>query len=249
MSHSVRRHLRVEIDAYDRDIRRFVPGYDAMLRVAAGAVAAAGAGGVTLDLGAGTGALSKAILERDGTGVAELLDADPEMLARARARLARFGARARFREGSFDDPIPPCGAVAASLALHHIASMDGKRALYRRICDALPPGGVFVNADATMPAAPEERDAVRRGWVAHMESHGIDEARAYRHLDEWSEEDTYFPLEDELAAMTGAGFDARRIWSAGPVSVLVAHCAVVSAPARGSGNEASRTELRSAGGL
>ena len=222
MSHSVRRHLRVEIDAYDRDIRRFVPGYDAMLRVAAGAVAAAGAGGVTLDLGAGTGALSKAILERDETGVAELLDADPEMLARARARLARFGARARFREGSFDDPIPPCGAVAASLALHHIASMDGKRALYRRICDALPPGGVFVNADATMPAAPEERDAVRRGWVAHMESHGIDEAQAYRHLEEWSEEDTYFPLEDELAAMTGAGFDARRIWSRGPVSVLAA---------------------------
>ena len=222
MSHSVRRHLRVEIDAYDRDIRRFVPGYDAMLRVAAGAVAAAGSGEVTLDLGAGTGALSEAILERDGSGVVELLDADPEMLARARARLAGFGARARFREGSFDDPIPPCDAVAASLALHHIASMDDKRALYRRIHDALPPGGVFVNADATMSAAPQERDAVRRGWVAHMESHGIDAAQAYRHLEEWSEEDAYFPLEDELAAMTEAGFDARRIWSEAPVSVLVA---------------------------
>jgi len=26
MSHSVRRHLRVEVDAYDEIIRRFIPG-------------------------------------------------------------------------------------------------------------------------------------------------------------------------------------------------------------------------------
>ena len=222
MSHSVRRHLRVEIDAYDCDIRRFVPGYDAMLRVAARTVAAAAKGGVTLDLGAGTGALSNAILEQDATGAVELLDADPEMLDRARARLARFGDRARFREGSFDDPLPPRDAVVASLALHHVPSMDRKRALYRRIRDALPPGGIFVNADVTMPAAPGERDIVRRGWIAHMASHGIAEARAWRYLEEWAEEDTYFSLEDELAAMAAAGFEARRIWSESPVSALIA---------------------------
>lgn len=53
-----------------------------------------------------------------------------------------------------------------------------------------------------------------------MAAHGIDAARARRHFAEWSEEDTYFPLEDELAAMTGAGFAARRVWSDAPVSVL-----------------------------
>lgn len=220
MPHSVRRHLRVEIDAYDRAIRSFVPGYEEMLRAAAREIAAAAGGGPILELGAGSGAFSEALLEHREVGAVELVDADAEMLARARARLARFGDRARFREASFDDPFPPCAAAAASLALHHVPTLDGKRALYRRIGAALPPGGVFVNADVTMPAAPAARAAAYRRWTAHMAAHGVDEAQARRHFAEWSEEDTYFPLEDELAAMTEAGFAARQVWSETPISVL-----------------------------
>ena len=230
MSHSVRRHLRVGSDAYDRAIRGFVPGYDEMLRVAAERIGAAGEGCAVLELGAGTGALSEAILRNESVGAVMLVDADPEMLSRARARLARFGGRARFRAASWDDSFPPCDAVAASLTLHHIPSMDRKRALYRRVGGALPPGGIFVNADVTMPAAPEEREAIYGAWTAHMAAWGIDEERAQRHFAEWSEEDTYFPLGDELAAMTAAGFDARRIWSEGPVSVLAGTKRGVSCP-------------------
>ena len=39
MSHSVREHLKLDIDAYDESIRRFIPGYEAMLDAAAAAVA------------------------------------------------------------------------------------------------------------------------------------------------------------------------------------------------------------------
>ncbi len=92
MSHSVRRHLRIEIDAYDAMIRRCIPGYEPMLKVAARELACVGSG-LVLDLGAGTGALSETILEA-GTASVELLDVDPEMLARARNRLissSQFG--------------------------------------------------------------------------------------------------------------------------------------------------------------
>lgn len=229
MPHSVRRHLRVEIDAYDRAIRSFVPGYEDMLRAAAREVGAA-AGGAVLELGAGSGAFSEALLERPEVGVVELVDADAEMLGRARVRLARFGDRARFREASFDDPFPPCAAVAASLALHHVPTLERKRALYRRIGAALPPGGVFINADVTMPAAPAARAAAWRRWTAHMAAHGIDAAQARRHFAEWSEEDTYFPLGDELAAMTEAGFAARRVWSDAPISILAGRKPAASAP-------------------
>ena len=220
MSHSVRRHLRVEIDAYDRTIRRFVPGYEAMLRAASEQIAAAADGGLVLELGAGTGAFSEAILANERIRTVELIDTDPEMLERARIRLARFKGRVRFEERSFDEPLPPCNAVAASLTLHHVPSMDRKRALYRRIHDTLLPAGVFVNADVTMPASAEERDAVYRGWVRFMGSCGIDEDQAYRHFEDWSEEDTYFPLEDEMEAMTAAGFETRCTWREGPMAVL-----------------------------
>ena len=220
-SHSVRRHLRVAIDAYDRTIRRFVPGYEEMLRVAARQVAAAGeGGGLVLELGAGTGALSEAILGHEGIGVVELIDTDPEMLERARARLARFEGRVRFREGSFDEPFPPCNAVAASLTLHHVPSMDRKRVLYRRVREALLPGGIFVNADVTMSASPAERETTWRGWKEHMAAHGIDETQANRHFEEWAEEDTYFPLDVEMEAMRDAGLDPRCAWRDGPMAVL-----------------------------
>ena len=34
---------------------------------------------------------------------------------------------------SFDAPLPECDAAAASLALHHVPTMERKRALYERI--------------------------------------------------------------------------------------------------------------------
>ncbi len=218
--HSVRRHLRVAIDAYDATIRRFIPGYEEMLRIAARELAPV-APGLVLDLGAGAGALSDAILGSTDAGTVELIDVDTEMLEQARTRLARFGGRARFAEGSFLGDLPGCDGVAASLALHHVPTLEEKRRLYRRIHEALGPGGVFVNADATMPAEPAAAEAAWRAWADHLVSHGIDERRAFEHFEEWSEEDTYFPLEDELAAMAAAGFEAECVWREAGIAVVV----------------------------
>ena len=219
-THSVRRHLRVAIDAYDATIRQFIPGYEEMLRTAARELAPV-ASGLVLDLGAGTGALAEAILESSPAGTVELIDVDTEMLEQARTRLARFGGRARFAEASFFEPLPRCDGVAASLSLHHIPTLDEKRALYGRIQGALAPGGIFVNADATMPAEPAAAEATWRAWADHMVDLGIDEQRALEHFEEWSEEDTYFPVEDELAAMAAAGFDAECVWREVGIAVLV----------------------------
>ena len=221
MSHSVRSHLRLEIDAYDETIRRFIPGYEDGLTRAAIEVAGIGPG-LVLDLGAGTGALSEAILMHDQVGGVEAIDVDPEMLAQARIRLERFGNRARFRECLFDAPLPECDAVAASLALHHIPTMEGKGQLFERIHQALRPGGVFVNADVTVSADPAERERSYTLWADHMAAQGIDERRAYQHFDEWAEEDTYFPMEDELAALRRAGFRADCVWQCRPNTLLVA---------------------------
>ena len=223
-THSVRRHLRLEIAAYDETIRRFIPGYEPMIEVAAREAAAdadeAPGAGLVLDLGGGTGALAEAILAHPEVGAVALIDVDGEMLAQARTRLARFGGRARFLVQSFLDPLPPCDGVVASFALHHVPTMDAKRALYVRIHEALRPGGRFVNADATMPAEPTARAATWRSWADHMIEQGIDEERAFAHFEEWAAEDTYFPLEEELAGMRAAGFHADCVWREGPMAVV-----------------------------
>ena len=219
MSHSVRRHLRIEIDAYDAMIRWCIPGYEPMLKVAARELACVGSG-LVLDLGAGTGALSETILEA-GTASVELLDVDPEMLARARNRLMRFAGRVRFSERSFLEMLPRCDGVAASLALHHVPTIGAKRTLYSRIHDALRPGGTFVNADATMPAEPAARESTWRAWADYMVARGVEEQRAFEHFEEWADEDTYFPLEEELGAFESAGFGAECVWREIGMTVVV----------------------------
>lgn len=220
MTHSVRRHLRVDVEAYDASIRRFIPGYEAMIATAAEA-ALSGRPARVLDVGAGTGALSAAVLERSPDVTVELLDVDEEMLGRARARLGPHGPRAVFTIGSFHDPLPRAGAIMASLSLHHVPTLEAKGALFRLIRDALEPGGVLVNADVTLPAADPERAAAWRAWADHLVSCGIAEEDAWRHFEEWSGEDTYFPLEDELRAMQEAGLAAECVWRQGVSTVVV----------------------------
>jgi tRNA (cmo5U34)-methyltransferase len=222
MSHSVAGHLRIAIDSYDAIIRQFIPDYDAMLDQAVAAVTGAGRGGLVVDLGAGTAALSERVLAADAAVTVELLDADPAMLAQAEARLARFGTRARFRHGRFDDPLPRCRAMMASLALHHVPTLERKAALYRRIAAALEPGGVLVNADVMMPADPAAAAARYQQWADHLVRSGMSREEAFRRFAEWAGEDFYFPVEAELAALAGAGLEAACVWESVPGAVLAA---------------------------
>lgn len=221
MTHSVRKHLRLEVDEYDSAIRRFIPGYEDMLSVAADAVAAARPSRV-VDLGAGTGGLSEALLEREEIGLVELIDVDREMMDQARSRLRRFPERARFTLRSYDEPFDACDAFAASLSLHHLPTLEVKTGLFERAFEALSVGGVLVNADANMPAGAGDRRRLYRVWADHLVASGIEEERAWAHFDEWAEEDTYLPIEAEIGALRHVGFKAERVWQNGPIGVVVA---------------------------
>jgi tRNA (cmo5U34)-methyltransferase len=207
-THSVKRHLGVEADSYDVQIRRLIPHYDDMIATGVELLAAlAPADGHILDLGAGTGALSSAVLEGLPDVRVTALDVDVDMLEVARTRLARFMDRVAFQEGSFLDPLPAADAVVASLALHHVHDLGDKTSLYRAVHDALSVGGVLLNLDAAVTDGVQLNRLVFDRMAARMADHGISNAEARRHFAAWGEEDRYFPLDAELNAMREAGFD------------------------------------------
>ena len=74
-----------------------------------------------LDAGCGPGLVSLAFLEAGHRVVG--VDLSDEMIARARARCARFGDRARFERRSLFDPSPvgPFDASISRYVLHHVA--------------------------------------------------------------------------------------------------------------------------------
>ena len=219
MAHSVSGHLKLRVAEYDELIRKLVPAYPAMRPVQLDLLALGlprsastspgksdGADGLVLDLGGGTGALAAAIAERFPGVAVEIWDTDPDMLATARERCAAFGDRIRYVERSFTDPLPPCDAVAACIALHHVKDMGVKAGIYKNIFAALKPGGIFVNADTAVCATPVLRDHAFKLWAATMQPHGIDTAQAFAHFASWAHEDYYPPLMTELRMLADAGF-------------------------------------------
>ena len=229
MAHSVKRHLAVDADAYDVEIRRFIPHYDEMLATGVELLASlAPPVAHVLDLGGGTGALSAAVLRGLPEAHVTVLDVDRAMLDEARRRLAPFGDRVAFREGSFFDPLPAADAVVASLSLHHVHDLGTKTDLYRAIHAALTPGGVFLNLDAAITEDSRLNALTFDRWAARMAESGITGAEARGHFASWAKEDRYFPLEAELAALRRAGFgEVECFWRRGGTAIC---CALRAAP-------------------
>jgi tRNA (cmo5U34)-methyltransferase len=206
--HSVERHLSVDAEGYDVEIRRFIPHYDDMIATGVELLSALTAPDAhVLDLGAGTGALSSAVLEALPGVRVTVLDVDPEMLGEARRRLGRFADRVSFQEGSFLDPLPAADAVVSSLALHHVHDLRTKSMLYRAIHDTLSADGALINLDATLTEDQRLRQLVFDRVATRMGDHGISDAEARGHFASWADEDRYFPLEAEMRALREAGFD------------------------------------------
>jgi tRNA (cmo5U34)-methyltransferase len=215
MSMGVASHLGINLSEYDTRIRSFIPHYEEMLEVGAAAIPARAR--TIVDLGIGTGALSSRCLATVPGARCVGIDVDPEILALAGDRL---GNRGRFVTGSFlRAPLPPCDALVASFALHHVRTRAAKASLYRRIRAALRPGGVFVSVDCQPASDTGVRRAQFEAWRAHLRG-SYTAARADGFLTAWSHEDVYVPLDAEIAMLRAAGFRVELLWRRDAFAVL-----------------------------
>lgn len=130
--------------------------------------------GDVLELGSGAGANAAALLDRYPRARLTATDVDPRMLAAARERLARFGARVAiepadasalgFDDASFD-------AVVSLIMLHHVGDW---RAAVAEAARVLRLGGRLIGYDLTRSGPAAWRDRVDR---AHHELVAADELR------------------------------------------------------------------------
>ncbi len=157
---------------YDAGMRVLTLGKVGKIRAAVADAAAPLPGARVLEIGCGTGAVTEALVARGSRVTA--VDQNPEMLERARARLANAPAETvtfvertaseidAFPESSFD-------AVVASLSLSEMSRQERGFVLkcaYR----ALRPGGVIAIADEVRPRSSAKRilQAIVRGPQAAL---------------------------------------------------------------------------------
>ena len=215
-THSVKRHLDVEADAYDVQIRRFIPHYDDMLATA-----------VEL-LGSCVAPNRVCSISAAAPGPRGRRPQGPPAGSRLRARRRpgdarrRAGAPGRFRRlrglSGGQLPRPPSegrrgGRLARPPPRPRPRPQDGSLPGGSERPDA---GWPILNLDAAVSEGPRVNRLIFDRLAAHLGEQGIPDAEARAHFAAWAEEDRYFPLDAELAALRRAGFaEVECFWRRG----------------------------------
>jgi ubiquinone/menaquinone biosynthesis C-methylase UbiE len=178
---------RATAASYDEEVtREFAVYHERLLWPFLDRVAKARPGGRALDLGCGTGVVSLALARRGFEVIG--VDHSPEMLGRAREKLAAAAVEAslergdvralRFGDGEFD-------CVTIQGLLHHLEELDGCVAEMVRV---LRPGGFFYISEPTRDETPLRR-LLQVAWTKlprrrrHAE-HGVESVEEPISIDE-----------------------------------------------------------------
>jgi len=103
-----------------------------------------------VDLGAGTGAASRAILEEYPRANAILAEYSPQMAAEGKRAMEKYDGRYRYVEFDMLSPdwsqIGQADAMVSALSIHHLPD-ERKRGIFKEVLAHLRPGGWYVNFD------------------------------------------------------------------------------------------------------
>ncbi len=148
-----------------------------------------------LDLGAGTGMELVPLVERFPDVRITAADISEDMLGALMER--PFASQVTcvvgdFFETDFGDGFD---AMISTSALHHFAPEDKVR-LYKKVCDALRPGGMFLNSDKTAPNPMAQENGFRE-WE--------EDPHKYAHMD------TPLTIGAECVVLEQAGFEVTGV--------------------------------------
>ncbi|HSB67555.1 MAG TPA: methyltransferase domain-containing protein [Anaerolineales bacterium] len=176
-----------------------------------------------LELCCGEGLLAELILRAYPEVYYSGLDGSPLMLEKAAQRLSAFSNRVQLSgfelaERSWRKRDHPVQAVLSSLAIHHLPG-EGKRMLFRDVCNLLQIGGVFIVADMVEPVSLPGKRVAAEAWDTVVRERSLKLDGNTGGLDFFSREhwntfrypdpddiDHPSPLYDQLKWLEQAGF-------------------------------------------
>jgi len=162
-----------------------------------------------LDVGAGTGNLSRTVLEAIPGVKCVLMDFSANMLSAVPLVLAPFAGRFETLVADFIDAdygAARYDAIISSFAIHHCRGSAEFGALYQKLANALKPGGIFVCCDVVAGADDTLSQINENGWRAFLKEQGLKAAEVERILSNYHVEDSPLDLPLHLLLLKQAGF-------------------------------------------
>jgi tRNA (cmo5U34)-methyltransferase len=172
-----------------------------------------------LDLGAGTGAASLAILAQHPRAVAILADFSAEMMRAGERDMQPYAGRYRYvefdmRAGQWPETIPAAlDAVVTSMSVHHLPD-ERKQGLFTEIFARLAPGAWYLNYDPVRAEDPVVEAAWQR--ANDLDDPEAASRRLHRTPEEqarWENHVRYIiPLDRQLGYLRSAGFQGIDVY-------------------------------------
>jgi tRNA (cmo5U34)-methyltransferase len=173
-----------------------------------------------VDLGAGTGAAARIILDHFPAAHAILADFSSQMMAQGELELKPYEGRYTYVEfdltkaGGWPAGIPdPVDAAISSLSVHHLND-DRKQTLFAEIFLRLAPGGWYLNYDPVRPPdAVVEEAWLRAGDRRDPTAAGKREHRTQEEQFRYENHVRYMiPLNPQLDYLRAAGFEGVDVY-------------------------------------
>lgn len=191
---------------YDRQRESLIPCFHDLYTITVDLADSKTSKPKVLDIGAGTGLLTKFLFEKYPEAEFTLIDMSEEMLKVAKSR---FEGHRNFKYITADytthDFSDSFDLVVSSLSIHHLEDED-KEGLYKKIYDALNPEGIFLNADQVIGSTHKLDKDYQMNWMKIIDNSDLSEAEKAA-AAERMKFDKPATLEDNLKWLRNFGFE------------------------------------------
>ena len=143
----IKKHFEEEAAEYDIIIQKLIPHYNQMIDALVSTIPFSKESTFSvIDLGCGTGTISKAVKNEFPNINITCVDISGNMLELAKNKIGGDVTCIPADFNSFNFP-QKYDLIVSSLALHHLENDNDKLEFYRKIYSALNQDGVFINID------------------------------------------------------------------------------------------------------
>lgn len=193
-------------EKYDSQRKCFIPCFEDYYEVGINILAQAGKDFKSiLDLGAGTGLLSKFLYEKFPSAQYTLVDIAEQMLEIAKIRFNGLN-NFRFLITDYSSAFPDgeYDLISSALSIHHLEN-NAKESLYCNIYKKLPAGGCFINIDQFNASSEKMNEYYNKVWYNYIKKSGISD----NDLNKWlirKDLDKENTVPETLAILKRVGF-------------------------------------------
>jgi tRNA (cmo5U34)-methyltransferase len=211
----IKMHFEEEAGEFDQIILKLIPYYHEMISALIAAIPFETSAKIkVIDLGCGTGSIAKKVKETYPNAQVTCVDLAQNMIEMAKIKLSPYSdvryQVSDFYQLNFSETYD---VVISSLALHHLITDEDKQDFCSKIYEALPPGGIFYNADVVLASSSHLQEAYIKQWKEYMCKSVPKQEIEEKWMHKYNEEDRQARLMDQLAWLSKIGFvDTDVVW-------------------------------------